>query len=81
MFSLDSLGYLHVVVTDLEEATNFYRTLFGAGVEQTFPHFKNLGFARSAGFLAEPESVDVSIRFLKVPFSRSEDLFLELFLS
>ena len=79
MFSLDSLGHINVVVTDLEEATNFYRTLFGAGVEQTFPHFKNLGFARSAGFLAEPESVDVSIRFLKVPFSRSEDLFLELF--
>lgn len=79
MFSLDSLGHINIVVTDLEEATNFYRTLFGAGVEQTFPHFKNLGFARSAGFLAEPESVDVSIRFLKVPFSRSEDLFLELF--
>ena len=29
--------------------------------------------------MREPESVDVSIRFLKVPFSRSEDLFLELF--
>jgi predicted enzyme related to lactoylglutathione lyase len=34
MFSLDSLGYLHVVVTDLEEATNFYRTLFGAGASK-----------------------------------------------
>jgi extradiol dioxygenase family protein len=29
MFSLDSLGHINVVVTDLEEATNFYRTLFG----------------------------------------------------
>ena len=27
----------------------------------------------------DPESVDVSIRFLKIPFGRSEDLFLELF--
>jgi catechol 2,3-dioxygenase-like lactoylglutathione lyase family enzyme len=79
MFSFDSLGHINVVVTDLEEATRFYQTLFGASVEQTFPHFKNVGFARSAGFLTDPESVDVSIRFLKVPFGRSEDLFLELF--
>jgi methylmalonyl-CoA/ethylmalonyl-CoA epimerase len=79
MFSLDSLGHINVVVTDLEEATRFYQTLFGASVEQTFPHFKNVGFARSAGFLTDPESVEVSIRFLKVPFGRSEDLFLELF--
>jgi methylmalonyl-CoA/ethylmalonyl-CoA epimerase len=79
MFSLDSLGHINVVVTDLEEATRFYQTLFGASLEQTFPHFKNVGFARSAGFLDDPESVDVSIRFLKISFSRSEDLFLELF--
>ena len=38
-----------------------------------------MGFARSAGFLEDPESVDVSIRFLKIPFGRSEGLFLELF--
>ena len=79
MFSFDSLGHINVVVTDLEEATQFYQELFGASVEQTFPHFKNVGFARSAGFLDDPESVDVSIRFLKFSFKRSEDLFLELF--
>ena len=79
MFSLDSPGHINVVVPDLEEATRFYKTLFDASVEQTFPHFKNPGFARSAGFLEDPESVDVSIRFLKIPFGRSEDLFLELF--
>ena len=79
MFSFDSLGHINVVVPDLEEATRFYQTLFDASVEQTFPHFKNVGFARSAGFLEDPESVDVSIRFLKIPFGRSEDLFLELF--
>jgi len=79
MFSFDSLGHINVVVPDLEEATRFYQTLFGASVEQTFPHFKNVGFALSAGFLEDPESVDVSIRFLKIPFGRSEDLFLELF--
>ena len=79
MFSFDSLGHINVVVTDLEEATQFYQALFGASVEQTFPHFKNVGFARSAGFLDNSESVDVSIRFLKLSFSRSEELFLELF--
>jgi methylmalonyl-CoA/ethylmalonyl-CoA epimerase len=80
MFSFDSLGHVNVVVTDLEEATRFYGELFGASVEQTFPHFKNVGFARSAGFLDDPESVDVSIRFLKFSLKRSEDLFLELFI-
>ncbi len=79
MFSFDSLGHINVVVPDLKEATRFYQTLFNASVEQTFPHFKNVGFARSAGFLEDPESVDVSIRFLKIPFGRSEDLFMELF--
>ena len=79
MFSFDSLGHINVVVRDLEEATRFYHALFGATIEQTFPHFKNVGFARSAGFLDNPESVEVSIRFLKIPFSQSEELFLELF--
>jgi methylmalonyl-CoA/ethylmalonyl-CoA epimerase len=79
MFSFDSLGHINVVVTDLDEATRFYQELFGASVEQTFPHFKNVGFARSAGFLDNPESVEVSIRFLKFSLKRSEDLFLELF--
>ena len=79
MFSFDSLGHINVVVPDLEEATRFCQALFHASVEQTFPHFKNVGFARPAGFLDDPESVDVSIRFLKIPFGRSEDLFLELF--
>jgi methylmalonyl-CoA/ethylmalonyl-CoA epimerase len=50
MFSFDSLGHINVVVPDLEEATRFYQKLFDASVEQTFPHFKNVGFARSAGF-------------------------------
>ncbi len=79
MFSFNSLGHINVVVPDLEEATRFYQTLFDASVEQTFPHFKNAGFARSAGFLEDPDSVDVSIRFLKIPFGHSEGLLLELF--
>lgn len=77
---IDSLGHINVVVPDLEEATRFYQAFFGATVEQSFPHFKNEGFARSAGFLNDPGSVEVSIRFLKIPFDRSEQgLILELF--
>lgn len=79
MFSFDSLGHINIVVPDIEEATRFYQALFDTSVEQTFSHFKNSGFGRSAGFLEDPESVDVSIRFLKLPFGRSEDLFVELF--
>ncbi len=35
--------------------------------------------SRGRPVLGDPESVDVSIRFLKIPFGRSEDLFLEPF--
>ncbi len=42
-----------------------------------FPHFKNTGFGKSAGFLDDPEGVDVSICFLKLP--TEDELFLELF--
>jgi maltose O-acetyltransferase len=79
MFTFDSLGHVNVVVPDIAEATRFYQALFNASVEQSFPHFKNLGFARSAGFLEDPESLEVSIRFLKIPMGRSEGLLLELF--
>jgi methylmalonyl-CoA/ethylmalonyl-CoA epimerase len=65
MFSLDSLGHINVVMTDLEEATRFYQALFGASVEQTFPHFKNLGFARSAGFFGRPRIRQCEHSFLK----------------
>jgi catechol 2,3-dioxygenase-like lactoylglutathione lyase family enzyme len=76
---IDSLGHINVVVPDLDEATRFYQALFDATIAQTFPHFQNNGFALAAGFLDAPDSVEVSIRFLKIPFDRSEGLLLELF--
>ena len=76
MIDFETLGHLNIVVDDIERATAFYVAAFGAVPVQDFPHFKNVGFAQSAGFLDKPESVEVTIRFLKLP--TPEDLTLEL---
>lgn len=67
MIQYDTLGHINIVVDDIERAADFYRNALGAEPMQDFPHFKNVGFAKSAGFLDAPEEVDVSIRFLKLP--------------
>ena len=76
MIKFDTLGHINIVVDNIEEATAFYQKAFNALPLQEFPHFRNLGFAKSAGFLEEPEKLDVSIRFLKLP--TKEGLILEL---
>ncbi len=76
MISFDTLGHVNIVVDDLEEATAFYRQAFGAVPRQTFPHFRNVGFAKAAGVLEQPDELDVSIRFLELP--TREGLMLEL---
>ena len=76
MIQFDTLGHINIVVDDIEEATEFYRELFGAVPIQDFPHFRNNGFAKSAGFLSEPEQVDVTVRFLQLP--TKEGVMIEL---
>ena len=76
MIQFDTLGHINVVVNDIEEATEFYRDLFGAVPIQDFPHFKNNGFAKSAGFLSDPDHVDVTVRFLQLP--TKEGVMIEL---
>lgn len=76
MIQFESLGHINIVVDDVNHATAFYGKAFGAVPIQDFPHFKNVGFAKSAGFLENPEAVDVTIRFLKLP--TPEGLILEL---
>ena len=76
MIEFDSLGHINIVVQDMERASAFYERAFGAVPLQEFPHFRNVGFARSAGFLEAPEAVDVTIRFLKLP--TPEGVVLEL---
>lgn len=75
MIEFNGFGHVNIVVDDLESATTFYQSLFGARPDQDFPHFKNRGFALAAGFHEDPDAVDVSIRFLEIP---GADLFLEL---
>lgn len=76
MITFTGFGHINIVVDDIDKATAFYRESLGAIPVQEARHFKNLGFARAAGFLANPELVEVSIRFLALPVP--DPLFLEL---
>lgn len=69
------LGHINIVVDDVCMATEFYGRVLKAIPQQEFPNFKNVGFAKSAGFLDHPEGVDVSIRFLEIP---GTPVFIEL---
>lgn len=69
------LGHVSIVVEDIEIASEFYIRVFGAIPQQNFPHFKNVGFAKSAGFLTCHDDVNVTIRFLEIP---GTPVFLEL---
>ncbi|MFU2316922.1 VOC family protein [Rahnella sp. PCH160] len=67
MIEITEFGHINIVVNDVEDATQFYRTIFGFELVQSFANFRNIGFAKSAGFLDHPEDVVVSINFLKIP--------------
>jgi maltose O-acetyltransferase len=74
-FEIECLEHINIVVPDIEVATKLYRDLFSAEVLYTFPRFKNIGFAKNAGFLTHPEEVEVTLRHLYIP---SVKLYLEL---
>jgi len=76
MINFTSLGHICIIVDNIEEATEFYKELFGAKPIQNFPKLKNKGFAKAAGFLNNPEKVEVTIRFLQLP--TQEGIYLEL---
>ncbi|QTL40386.1 VOC family protein [Xenorhabdus budapestensis] len=67
MIDVIDFGHINIVVDDVDEATSYYHKLFGFELVQFFPRFRNVGFAKGAGFLKEPNDVDVSINFLKIP--------------
>ena len=66
MIQFSGLSHINIVVADIEKASQYYQSLFNAKPIQTFPHFKNIGFSKSAGFMDTPNSVDVTIRFLQI---------------
>jgi maltose O-acetyltransferase len=61
------LGHINIAVDDVVQATSYYERILGAKPIKQFSHFKNVGFAKSAGFLDKPQDVDVSIVFMQVP--------------
>ncbi|MGL4487782.1 MAG: VOC family protein [Yersinia sp. (in: enterobacteria)] len=75
MIKFNGLGHINIVVNDLTSASSYYQSLFGAIPQQEFPHFKNTGFAKSAGFMLDPDNVDVSIQFMEIPRT---GIFIEL---
>lgn len=73
MIDYKALGHINIVVDDIEKAIEYYNKLLFCIPRQIFPHFKNEGFSKSAGFI--DEIVNVSICFLEIP---KTGIFLEL---
>ena len=67
MIKFSGLSHININVDNMDNAIQYYEKLFNAKPIQTFPHFKNSGFAKSAGFMKNPEDVNVSITFLQIP--------------
>ncbi len=76
MFKIKKLDHINIVVDDINEALNFYQNLLEAEKIHIFPHFKNAGFTKSAGFLCDPDMVDVTMAYLKIPNTETR---IELF--
>jgi maltose O-acetyltransferase len=60
-------GHINILVDNIDSAKCLYEQLLGAEAVQQFPHFKNINFAKSAGFLDFPEKVEVSILYMVIP--------------
>lgn len=69
------LGHINIVVDNIKDASDFYEKIFGGIPHQEFNKFKNIGFAKSAGFMDNPEDVCVTIRFIEIP---GTPIFIEL---
>lgn len=67
MLNIVGLSHICVNVDSIDEAVVYYAELLNAEPSQVFPKFKSTGFARSAGFVANPEDVEVSIAFVGLP--------------
>jgi len=66
MINITGFSHLNIVVDSIEEAIEFYKNLLGSVCSIKFPHFKNIGFSKSAGFMNTPEEVELSIAFIEI---------------
>ena len=73
--AIKKLGHINIVVEDIDEASKYYCSLLKGTPVQRFDHFKNEGFAKSAGFMDNHDNVDVSIEFIEIDQS---GIFIEL---
>ena len=64
--NITGLWHFGIIVDDIESATKFYQKLLDTKPIQHL-HVKNIGLAKSLGFMKTPEEVDLSIRFLAIP--------------
>ena len=67
MINLKGLSHINIVVDDINSGVEYYKKLFNAIPLQKLSHFKNVGFAKSAGFIENPEKIELSIVFLQLP--------------
>lgn len=67
MLTITGLSHICINVDNIDNALACYQDLLGAKPLQIFPHFRNEGFAKSAGFGEDWDSVDVSIAFMALP--------------
>ncbi len=63
------LGHINIVVENIDEGIKFYEELLGAVPYQIFRNFSNVGFSKAAGFLENPEKINLHIAFLNIPES------------
>lgn len=63
------LGHINIVVENIDEGIKFYEELLGAVPYQIFRNFSNSGFSKAAGFLENPENINLHIAFLNIPES------------
>ena len=64
---ISGFSHINIGVTDVSEAVSYYTSLLGCRPIRIFENFRNEGFAKSAGFLTNPEEVAVSIAFVEIP--------------
>ena len=77
MIKFTKFEHICIIVDNIEEATEFYKDLFGAIPFLNFPKLKNIGFAKGAGFLEHPDKVEATLRLLKLP--TQDNMLIELF--
>ena len=61
------LAHIHIVVDDLNYASEFYRTVMDFLEFQSHENLSNVGFARYYGWAGDPDDLRVSLRFMAWP--------------